>query len=136
MPGPSIDHLLNVGKTKALGLLTTGEIRGLGHSPRRIKRHFNDKSRYIVRHFKKGDMFWGDPVKERKMATIAVASIPLLEKVIADNREVITASGWPTAPEEFFDKSLQTYVMRDDKPHGAELQNVMIRAYGYKPLRP
>ena len=128
-----IDHLLNVGTSKAVGLLTLPEMRAGGYDMLRLSQTFNDRARYALRHIAEGQMLWGD-VNDAKGGTAAVACLPLLQKLLDQNRQLLDDSGWPRDAEAFFDKSLTTFVLRNDSPRGAELQDLIKKAYGcYRP---
>lgn len=128
MPAPTIQHLTDVGQRKAMGLLSFREIEALGHTPLTLKDHFNAQSTYAVRHLKPGMPLWGDVVAP-DMETLAVAHLPMLQKLIDRHHPLLIAAQWPTTAQDFFDKSLQTYILRDATPTGSALQDLIKEAY-------
>lgn len=109
---PHIGHLLQVGKSKAMGLLTLREITELGHDGATLARQFNAKAGYAVRHFNIGDRMWGDPLAAG-MESIAVIHLPSLQKLIDSEKELLRRLGWPQTAQEFAIRSFDDYVLRD-----------------------
>jgi hypothetical protein len=106
---PCIEHITDVGKNKAVGLLSFKEIRALGYAPGHIARQFNKRSGFLVIEVKENDVFWGRPT-ESKEETLAIAHLPSLQKWIDLNKETVAATGWPVDAGPFFRKSLETMV--------------------------
>ncbi len=128
---PHIGHLLQVGKSKAMGLLTLREIAGLGHDGATLARQFNAKAGYSVRHFTTGDRMWGDPV-ETGMESLAVIHLPSLQKLLDGEKDLLQRLGWPQTAPEFAARSFEDYVLRDAaSPDNSRLQALIKRAYDH-----
>ncbi|MCC7037589.1 MAG: hypothetical protein IT560_09830 [Alphaproteobacteria bacterium] len=128
---PHIGHLLQVGKSKAMGLLTLHEIAALGHDGATLAGQFNAKAGYIVRHFNIGDSMWGDPVAAG-MESLAVIHLPSLQKLIDGEKELLQRLGWPQTAQEFAKRSFEDYILRDNaNPDHSRLQALIKRAYDH-----
>jgi hypothetical protein len=128
---PHIGHLLQVGKSKAMGLLTLREITELGHDGATLARQFNAKAGYSVRHFTTGDRMWGDAV-EPGMESLAVIHLPSLQKLLDGEKDLLQRLGWPQTAPEFAARSFEDYVLRDAaSPDNSRLQALIKRAYDH-----
>lgn len=128
---PHIGHLLQVGKSKAMGLLTLREITELGHDGAILARQFNASAGYAVRHFNIGDRMWGDPLAAG-MESIAVIHLPSLQKLIDSEKDLLQRIGWPQSAQEFAVRSFEDYILRDDaNPDQSRLQALIKRAYDH-----
>ncbi len=139
---PCIEHITDIGKSKAVGLLSFREIRELGYAPGALAKQFNQRGGFLVIEVRQDDIFWGRPT-ESKEETLAIAHLPSLQKWIDLNKETVAATKWPLQAEPFFRKSLDTMV---DLHNGGEaercLMSMIIKTYnhpyhpGKKALRP
>ncbi|MDE1151172.1 MAG: hypothetical protein PW788_01435 [Micavibrio sp.] len=127
---PNIGHLTNVGKTKAMGLLSFAEITALGHKPVALKDAFNAKAGFITRHFRAGDELWADTVTPA-MESLAVIHAPSLQKLLDKNGALLARTGWPCGAEAFADKSFQDFVLRGDDAEQSALQALIKAAYNH-----
>lgn len=128
---PHIGHLLQVGESKAMGLLTLREIAELGHDGLTLARQFNARSGYSVRHFAAGDRMWGDVV-ETGMESLAVIHMPSLQKLLDGEKDLLKRLGWPQTAPEFAARSFEDYVLRDTgDTDNSRLQALIKRAYDH-----
>lgn len=129
-PGPCIEHLTGVGKTKAMGLLCCTEIRALGHNPYKLAQHFNTRAGFMVRHFSAGDEMWGDIVTPAEEA-LAIGHHPSLQRLIDGNKNIVLRAGWPDCAAAFFEKSFHTFVFRGEDRDQSALQALIKTAYDH-----
>lgn len=129
---PSLTHLTDVGKTKAMGLLSYREICALGSSPQSLRAQFHDVAEYIVRDFGTAAQMWGAPVAAG-MESLAIASVSKLQMLLDENKQLLERAGWPLAAPDFFEKSFAHFVLRSDAPCGAEIQDLIKKAYNHRP---
>lgn len=125
--GPDIGHIRNVGVDKAMGLLTLREIAQLGHDGQSLGAVFNRTAGYMVLHFRAGDKMWGDIVSA-DMASLAVVHLPMLQKLLDENRGVLVRTGWPQDAEGFACRSFEEFVLKQDADTTA-LQGLVKKAY-------
>lgn len=127
--GPDIGHIRNVGVDKAMGLLTLREIAQLGHDGQSLGAAFNRTAGYMVLHFRAGDKMWGDTVSA-DMASLAVVHLPMLQKLLDENRGVLVRTGWPQDAEGFACRSFEEFVLKQDADTAA-LQGLVKKAYNH-----
>lgn len=128
---PHIGHLLQVGKSKAMGLLTLREITELGYDGATLAQQFNARSGFSVRHFAAGDRMWGDAV-ETGMESLAVIHLPSLQKLLDGEKDLLKRLGWPQTAPEFAARSFEDYVLRDTgDTDNSRLQALIKRAYDH-----
>lgn len=131
MASPVLTHLTDVGKTKAMGLLSYREICALGSSPQSLRAQFHDAAEYIVKDFGPTAQMWGAPVSAG-MESLAIASVPRLQALLDENKQLLERAGWPLEAADFFEKSFAHFVLRSDVPCGAEIQDLIKKAYNHK----
>ncbi len=129
-------HITDVGRNKAIGLLSTPEVRALGAHPSKLRRDFTFRARahtYLFIEMKEGDIFWDNPLKAGE-GNVAVACLPQLQKLIDAKKDAIEAMGWPTDAEAFFKKSLETSAIssaRSTSSTRSAVMSVIIDAYNH-----
>ena len=126
-------HLTDVGRNKAVGLLSMPEFLALGANVGRMRNSFNQRARpesYLFIEMKEGDMFWDTPLKAGD-GNVAIACLPMLQKLIDAKKESVEAMGWPTDAAEFFVKSLETSLISTDHPARKEVMSVILEAYNH-----
>jgi hypothetical protein len=126
---PPLSHLTDVGRRKALGLLSYPEIRVHGVEPAALKAAFNARAGYVTRDLTTGQNLWDETLTDTRQ-TLAAAHLPSLQKLLDRNRALLQRTGWPLDAAAFFDRSLNDYVLRGS-PDADRLQDVIKTAYGY-----
>lgn len=81
----------------------------------------------MVLHFRAGDKMWGDTVSA-DMASLAVVHLPMLQKLLDENRGVLVRTGWPQDAEGFACRSFEEFVLKQDADTTA-LQGLVKKAY-------
>jgi hypothetical protein len=127
---PSIDHLTDVGVTKAMGFLHFSEIAALGHCRNCLAARFSDSSRYALRLIEGGGRLWGEIIPEND-GVFSVASVPMMLDLLGEHKPLLFRAGWPTDPQSFLERSVKQYVTTADRPYGRALQGMIQRAYNH-----